>query len=89
MTTYPMVAGGCGTFYAIRISSPAFIGLARVKQHRLVNDVLKEEIKGIHGLTVRLLSLSLPLLLTPSYELGLIHAFFCSLKTAVDKCTRL
>jgi stress-induced morphogen len=44
--------GGCGSFYAITIASTAFKGLPIVKQHRLVNDVLKEEIKGIHGLQV-------------------------------------
>ncbi|EIN10833.1 bola-like protein [Punctularia strigosozonata HHB-11173 SS5] len=46
------VSGGCGSFYAITIASDAFKGLPIVKQHRLVNDVLKEEIKGIHGLQV-------------------------------------
>lgn len=45
--------GGCGTFYAINVASPAFIGISKVKQHRLVNEILKEEIAGIHGLTVR------------------------------------
>lgn len=27
-----------------------------MKQHRLVNEILKDEISGIHGLTVRALS---------------------------------
>lgn len=45
--------GGCGTFYAISIASEAFRGLSTVKQHRLVNEILKEEIEGIHGLQVR------------------------------------
>ncbi|BEI83883.1 hypothetical protein CcaverHIS002_0404870 [Cutaneotrichosporon cavernicola] len=44
------VSGGCGSFYAIMISSPAFKGLTMVKQHKLVNECLKETIKGIHGL---------------------------------------
>jgi stress-induced morphogen len=44
--------GGCGTFYQIKVVSPAFIGLSKLKQHRLVNQVLEEEIKGIHGLNV-------------------------------------
>lgn len=44
--------GGCGTFYAISISSEAFKGLPTVKQHRLVNETLKREIEGIHGLQV-------------------------------------
>lgn len=46
------VIGGCGSFYAILISSPAFKGLTTVKQHKLVNECLKEDIKGIHGLQV-------------------------------------
>ncbi|KIP09863.1 hypothetical protein PHLGIDRAFT_116018 [Phlebiopsis gigantea 11061_1 CR5-6] len=47
------VSGGCGTFYAISIASEAFRGLPTVKQHRLVNEVLKKEIEGIHGLQLR------------------------------------
>ncbi|KAI0347022.1 bola-like protein, partial [Trametopsis cervina] len=46
------VSGGCGTFYAISIASEAFKDLSTVKQHRLVNEVLKKEIEGIHGLQV-------------------------------------
>ncbi|EPS95887.1 hypothetical protein FOMPIDRAFT_129089 [Fomitopsis schrenkii] len=44
------VSGGCGTFYQIIIASKAFSGVATVKQHRMVNEVLKQEIEGIHGL---------------------------------------
>lgn len=47
------LAGGCGTFYAITIASKAFAGIPTVKQHRLVNETLKSEISGIHGLQVR------------------------------------
>jgi stress-induced morphogen len=47
-----MYIGGCGSFYAIEISSPAFKGLSMIKQHKLVNECLKEDIKGIHGLQV-------------------------------------
>ena len=47
-----MGVGGCGSFYAITIASQAFKGLSIVKQHRLVNDALKKEIEGIHGLQV-------------------------------------
>ncbi|KAI0775420.1 bola protein, partial [Irpex lacteus] len=46
------VSGGCGSFYAISITSDAFRDLSTVKQHRLVNEVLKKEIEGIHGLQV-------------------------------------
>ncbi|WWD16087.1 hypothetical protein CI109_100512 [Kwoniella shandongensis] len=47
------VSGGCGSFYAILISSPAFKGLSTIKQHKLVNQCLKEDIKGIHGLQLK------------------------------------
>ncbi|VDC06218.1 unnamed protein product [Peniophora sp. CBMAI 1063] len=47
------VSGGCGSFYAIAITSDAFKGLSTIKQHRLVNDALKREIEGIHGLQLK------------------------------------
>ncbi|KAI0643737.1 bola-like protein [Trametes meyenii] len=47
------VSGGCGTFYQIIISSEEFKGLPLVKQQRLVNQTLKEEIQGIHGLQLK------------------------------------
>ncbi|KAH9967745.1 bola protein [Lactifluus volemus] len=47
------VSGGCGTFYAITITSAAFKGITVIKQHRLVNNVLKKEIEGIHGLQLK------------------------------------
>ena len=56
-----LIVGGCGTFFAITIASKAFKGIPVVKQHRLVNETLKKEIEGIHGLQVPL-PLPLPLL---------------------------
>ncbi|EPQ27701.1 uncharacterized protein PFL1_04839 [Pseudozyma flocculosa PF-1] len=47
------VSGGCGSFYAIAISSKEFKGLSTIKAHRLVNSVLKDVIKDIHGLQLR------------------------------------
>ncbi|KAM5532401.1 hypothetical protein V8D89_013633 [Ganoderma adspersum] len=47
------VSGGCGTFYNIIIASEQFKGLTLVKQQRLVNQTLKEEIQGIHGLQLK------------------------------------
>lgn len=35
--------------YAIEIASRSFKGLLMVNQHRLVQEVLSEEIKGWHG----------------------------------------
>lgn len=53
MLTCVHCTGGCGTFYQIIIASDEFKGLSLVKQQRLVNQTLKEEIQGIHGLQVR------------------------------------
>ncbi|KAN0097776.1 BolA protein [Tylopilus felleus] len=47
------VSGGCGSFFAIKIASDAFKGLPTVKQHKLVTEVLKQEIQGIHGLQIK------------------------------------
>ncbi|KAI8329125.1 bola-like protein [Chlamydoabsidia padenii] len=47
------VSGGCGSMYAIDIASASFEGKSIVKQHRLINDLLKEEIKNMHGLQLR------------------------------------
>ncbi|WVQ69913.1 uncharacterized protein L199_008136 [Kwoniella botswanensis] len=47
------VSGGCGSFYAILISSNKFKGLSTIKQHKLVNACLKEDIQGIHGLQLK------------------------------------
>jgi stress-induced morphogen len=49
----PNPLGGCGSFYAIAITSPAFKGLTTIKQHRMVTEELKKEIGEIHGLQVR------------------------------------
>ncbi|XP_073984930.1 bolA-like protein 3 [Rhodnius prolixus] len=47
------VSGGCGAMYDISIKSPEFKGLSIVKQHKLVTEVLKEEIKSMHGLRIQ------------------------------------
>lgn len=47
------VSGGCGSMFNVEVVSPQFEGVTRVKQHRMVNEVLKDEIKGMHGLTIR------------------------------------
>ncbi|WFD33513.1 hypothetical protein MCUN1_000326 [Malassezia cuniculi] len=48
------VSGGCGAFFAIQISSPAFKDKSTVQAHRMVNRELKSVIADIHGLQVRL-----------------------------------
>ncbi|KAG7376728.1 BolA-like protein 3 [Phytophthora pseudosyringae] len=50
------VSGGCGSMFDVEVASPQFAGQSRVKQHRMVNEILKEEIKSMHGLTIRTLT---------------------------------
>lgn len=47
------VSGGCGAMFRIEVVSPQFDGLSLVKQHRMVNEVLKAEIGDMHGLTIK------------------------------------
>ncbi|KAF9390324.1 hypothetical protein CPB97_009542 [Podila verticillata] len=44
------ISGGCGSMYQVEVVSSSFKDLSMVKQHRMVNDALKEEIKGMHGI---------------------------------------
>merc|ERR1712227_751241 len=46
------MSGGCGAMYNIYVASPSFKDLNMIKQHRLVQGILKEEIKEMHGLTI-------------------------------------
>jgi stress-induced morphogen len=34
------VSGGCGSMFDVEVASPQFAGQSRVKQHRMVNEVL-------------------------------------------------
>lgn len=47
---------GFGTHFRVRIASPLFAGLTRVRQHRLVYDALQEFIdRGAHALAIEVL----------------------------------
>ena len=39
--------------YALDIESPKFAGLSVIKQHKMVNAVLKDEIKSWHGVQLK------------------------------------
>lgn len=39
--------------YKIAIESPLFLNQTKVQQHRMVNEVLKEELKTIHGMNLK------------------------------------
>ncbi|CAK7892382.1 bolA-like protein 3 [[Candida] anglica] len=47
------VSGGCGSMFAILVESTEFKGIPMIKQHRLVNEVLKDEISKWHGLQLK------------------------------------
>ena len=47
------ISGGCGSMYALEITSARFRGLSVVKQHKLVNGVLEDEIRSWHGVQLR------------------------------------
>jgi stress-induced morphogen len=47
------ISGGCGSMYGIEVVAERFRGLSMLRQQRLVNEVLGEEIKGWHGVQLR------------------------------------
>ncbi|OCK82890.1 bola-like protein [Lepidopterella palustris CBS 459.81] len=47
------ISGGCGSMYALDIESARFKGLPVIKQHKLVNQVLADEIKKWHGVQLK------------------------------------
>jgi BolA protein len=47
---------GRGTHFRVRLASPAFTGLSRVAQHRLVYDALRKfTYAGLHALAIEIL----------------------------------
>lgn len=47
------VSGGCGSMYAIDITSAAFKGQTILKQQRMVNAALGDLVKAWHGVQIR------------------------------------
>ncbi|KAI0392216.1 bola-like protein [Xylariaceae sp. FL0594] len=47
------ISGGCGSMYGIEITSEKFRGANMLKQQRMVNAVLGDEMKGWHGVQLR------------------------------------
>ncbi|WP_374523017.1 BolA family protein [Hydrogenophaga sp.] len=46
---------GYGTHFRVRIGGPAFVGLSRVAQHRLVYDALRDfTAAGLHALAIEI-----------------------------------
>ncbi len=42
-----------GMMYRILIESEAFQGKSRVQQHQLVSEILKDDLKTIHGFNLK------------------------------------
>lgn len=47
------ISGGCGSMYGIEITSEKFRGVGMLKQQRMVNAVLGDEMKSWHGVQLR------------------------------------
>ncbi|OTB08543.1 hypothetical protein M426DRAFT_317168 [Hypoxylon sp. CI-4A] len=47
------ISGGCGSMYGIEIASNKFQGTNMLKQQRMVNAVLGDQMKGWHGVQLR------------------------------------
>lgn len=47
------ISGGCGQMYNVNITSEKFKGLPMIKQHKLVNSIIGEEIKKWHGIQLK------------------------------------
>ncbi|KAI1144437.1 bola-like protein [Hypoxylon sp. FL0543] len=47
------ISGGCGSMYGIEIASEKFRGANMLKQQRMVNAVLGDQMKGWHGVQLR------------------------------------
>lgn len=47
------MSGNCGTSFQIKIKSPDFNGKTMIAQHRMINDILKDELKDIHALQLK------------------------------------
>ncbi|KAJ2719130.1 BolA-like protein 3 [Coemansia sp. Benny D115] len=45
-------SGGCGSMYVVEIEAECFRGKTRVNQTKMVNSLLKDELKEMHGMRV-------------------------------------
>jgi stress-induced morphogen len=51
------ISGGCGSMFSIEITSQSFKGQSLVQQHRMVQDLIKDDIKDMHGLQIKTFTL--------------------------------
>ena len=43
------ISGGCGQAFSIQVASSDFTGKSLIQQHRLLNDILKDELAEVHS----------------------------------------
>ncbi|XP_017462567.1 PREDICTED: bolA-like protein 3 [Rhagoletis zephyria] len=46
------VSGGCGAMFEVFVEAKEFEGLSTLKQHKLITQTLKEQIKDMHGVRI-------------------------------------
>ncbi|CAD5206169.1 unnamed protein product [Bursaphelenchus okinawaensis] len=46
------VSNGCGSMYQIIVHTPEFKGRMKLDQHKEITNLLKDEIKSMHGLNI-------------------------------------
>lgn len=47
------VNGDCGQSYFIKIQSGEFLGKSLLDQHRMINEIIKEEVKVVHSVVLQ------------------------------------
>jgi stress-induced morphogen len=47
-------SGNCGTSFMIKIKSPDLKGKTIINQHRTINEILKDEMKDMHALQLKI-----------------------------------
>ncbi|KAH7646533.1 bola-like protein [Dermatophagoides farinae] len=46
------ISGGCGSMFEVYVASMDFQGMSKVKQHLTVSNILKNEIRDMHGIRI-------------------------------------
>lgn len=47
------VSNGCGSMFDVVVEATSFQGKSKVAQHKIVTNILREQIKSMHGLTIK------------------------------------
>jgi stress-induced morphogen len=47
------VNGDCGQSYFVKIRSGDFLGKSLLDQHRMINEIIKEEVKVVHSIVLQ------------------------------------